>query len=103
MQNVSCTAVSSPTAPYARFDTTRAFCPDPQTEPSSIEIDQEIDREPVLNFKAVVAYDGTDFSGFQLQVGQSQSQTVQGRLEKAMTTVTLQPRQVLLTPSSLRS
>lgn len=51
--------------------------------------------EPSLNYKAVVAYDGTDFAGFQLQAGQPGSVTIQGRLEKALATVAPQPRQAL--------
>lgn len=84
-------AVLGLTAASAWFGPVTAFCSGSQTKPSPIEID----RKPFLNFKAVIAYDGTHFSGFQLQAGQPQSQTIQGRLEKALTTVTLQPRQVL--------
>jgi tRNA pseudouridine38-40 synthase len=45
-----------------------------------------------VRVKAVVAYDGTDYKGFQLQ---KDVPTVQGELERALRTLTTQPTRVL--------
>ena len=43
--------------------------------------------------RATVAYDGTDFSGFQIQVGQ---RTVQGELEQALARITQTETRVIV-------
>ena len=51
------------------------------------------DRPSVL-YRCIVAYDGTNYSGFQLQNGRTDAPTVQGRLERAIRDLTKQPREV---------
>jgi len=50
------------------------------------------DALPDRHLRAVIAYEGTDFHGFQLQVGQ---RSVQGELEQALQRVAQQPVRVL--------
>ena len=46
-----------------------------------------IRRQRPYNYKIVIAYDGTDFGGYQLQQGASHKQrTVQGVLQQALAT-----------------
>jgi tRNA pseudouridine38-40 synthase len=45
-----------------------------------------------LNLRATVAYDGTEFHGFQVQVG---CRTIQGVLEEALQTITQEPVRVV--------
>ena len=55
-------------------------------------------QECSLNYKAVVAYDGTGFNGYQMQVGQPGTATIQDCLERALTCISQQPRRVRLPP-----
>lgn len=51
-------------------------------------------HQETLNYKAVLAYDGTEFAGYQMQGGLKNVVTIQHRLERAFETVTRQPRKV---------
>lgn len=46
---------------------------------------------PVQYYKAIIAYDGTDFLGFQIQ---AQGRTVQGELEKVLNKITGSPTRI---------
>ena len=49
----------------------------------------------VHNYKLVLAYDGTNYHGFQLQLGPDSRPTIQGKLESALVKLTREPREVL--------
>lgn len=49
---------------------------------------------PSVMYRCIVAYDGTNYSGFQLQNGRTDAPTVQGKLERAIRDLTKQPREV---------
>ncbi|EIE21170.1 tRNA pseudouridine synthase A [Coccomyxa subellipsoidea C-169] len=54
------------------------------------------------NYKATISYDGTDYNGFQLQLG-VRGRTIQGELEKALTLVTQNDRAELKVTASGRT
>lgn len=84
----------SDTALYSSRNQSRASCAKASSAASDAPPIQD-DGEPPLNFKAVLTYDGTDFNGWQYQALQPDCVTVQGRFERALSTITLQPRQAL--------
>ena len=49
---------------------------------------------PSVMYRCTIAYDGTHYSGFQLQNGRTDAPTVQWKLERAIREITHQPREV---------
>lgn len=47
-----------------------------------------------VTYRCTVVYDGTAYSGFQLQAGRTDAPTVQWKLERAIRDLTRQPREV---------